>query len=87
MSQPDIIKTILQDGNYSLSLFSAKEIARLRETVFTKAAKDKETLYSIIELKKPRLKSGKNQLRSYCNATDASISVWTDGKQISHYHH
>ena len=43
------------------------------------------TAYIIIELKKPKLKDGKNQLRSYCNATGAPIGVWTNGEQISHY--
>ena len=42
--------------------------------------------YIIIELKKPKLKDGKNQLRSYCNATGAPIGVWTNGEQISYYH-
>ncbi len=42
--------------------------------------------YIIVELKKPKLKDGKNQLRSYCNATGAPIGVWTNGEQISHYH-
>jgi type I restriction enzyme M protein len=44
-----------------------------------------ETPYIIVELKKPKLKDGKNQLRSYCNATGAPIGVWTNGEQISHY--
>lgn len=44
-----------------------------------------DTPYIIIELKKPKLKDGKNQLRSYCNATGAPIGVWTNGEQISHY--
>lgn len=44
-----------------------------------------EAAYVIIELKKPKLKDGKNQLRSYCNATGAPIGVWTNGEQISHY--
>ncbi len=42
--------------------------------------------YIIVELKKPKLKDGKKQLRSYCNATGAPIGVWTNGEQISHYH-
>ena len=50
---------------------------------------DKDRLdaaYVIVELKKPKLKDGKNQLRSYCNATGAPIGVWTNGEKISHYH-
>ena len=48
--------------------------------------KDRPTVeYIIVELKKPKLKDGKEQLRSYCNATGAPIGVWTNGRQISHY--
>ncbi|MBI5914445.1 MAG: N-6 DNA methylase [Bacteroidetes bacterium] len=42
--------------------------------------------YIIVEIKKPRLKDGKEQLKSYCNATGAPIGVWTNGDQISFYH-
>ena len=45
-----------------------------------------DTAYIVVELKKPKLKDGKNQLRSYCNATGAPIGVWTNGEKISHYH-
>ena len=44
-----------------------------------------DTPYTIVEIKKPRLRDGKSQLRSYCNATGAPIGVWTNGEQISHY--
>ncbi|BAQ60371.1 type I restriction-modification enzyme M subunit [Geminocystis sp. NIES-3708] len=47
---------------------------------------DKPTIpYIIIELKAPKLKDGKDQLKSYCNATGAPIAVWTNGDQISFY--
>lgn len=42
--------------------------------------------YIIIELKKPKLKDGKEQLKSYCNATGATMAVWTNGEQITYYH-
>jgi len=49
--------------------------------------KDKTTTpYLIVELKKPKLKDGKEQLKSYCNATGAPIGVWTNGESISYYH-
>ncbi len=49
--------------------------------------KDRPTVeYIIVEIKKPKLQDGKNQLRSYTNATGAPIAVWTNGGQISHYH-
>jgi type I restriction enzyme M protein len=48
--------------------------------------KDRPTVeYIIVETKKPKLLDGKNQLRSYTNATGAPIAVWTNGGQISHY--
>jgi type I restriction enzyme M protein len=152
MIKIDILQSILKDSNYNLSLFSAEEIEALREKVFTKEARGKETpfincvvrdkeiqlkpeevvrqlyatrlieqygypkkrlafeyavtfgrekksadivifdkdrtdtAYIVVELKKPKLKDGKNQLRSYCNATGAPIGVWTNGEKISHYH-
>ena len=43
------------------------------------------TPYIIVEVKKSKLQDGKNQLRSYCNATGAPIGVWTNGEQISYY--
>ncbi len=49
--------------------------------------KDKTTTpYILVELKKPKLKDGKEQLKSYCNATGAPMGVWTNGEQISYYH-
>ena len=152
MLQLDIIKEILKDSNYHLSLFTEDEIEALRIKIFTKTTRGKETpfvkcivrdkeiqlkpeeivrqLYAamlinqydyprkrltfeyavnfarekksadivifdkdrsdtafiIVELKKPKLIDGKNQLRSYCNATGAPIGVWTNGEKISHYH-
>lgn len=41
--------------------------------------------YIIIEVKKPKLKDGKEQLKSYCNATGAPLGVWTNGGSISFY--
>lgn len=152
MIKTDILQSILKDSNYNLSLFSDGEIEALRQKVFIKEARGKETpfincvvrdkeiqlkpeevvrqlyatrlieqygypkkrlafeyavtfgrekksadivifdkdrtdtAYIVVELKKPKLKDGKNQLRSYCNATGAPIGVWTNGEKISHYH-
>ena len=41
--------------------------------------------YIIIEVKKPKLKDGKDQLKSYCNSTGAPIAVWCNGEQIAYY--
>jgi len=45
-----------------------------------------DTPYIIVEVKKPKQKDGKDQLRSYCNATGAPIAVWSNGEKISRYH-
>jgi type I restriction enzyme M protein len=42
--------------------------------------------YILVEVKKPKLKDGKEQLKSYCNATGAPMGVWTNGDSISYYH-
>ena len=61
-----------------------REIKSADIVIFDKDRLD--TSYIIVELKKPKLKDGKDQLRSYCNATGSPIGVWTNGDQISHYH-
>ncbi|WP_114934416.1 N-6 DNA methylase [Haemophilus influenzae] len=51
--------------------------------------RDKDNInsaYIIVELKKPKLKEGKEQLKSYCNATGSPMGVWTNGESISFYH-
>lgn len=49
--------------------------------------KDKTTTpYILVELKKPKLKDGKDQLKSYCNFSGAPMGVWTNGDSISFYH-
>ena len=46
----------------------------------------KDSPYIIVELKKPKLQEGKEQLKSYCNATGSPMGIWTNGNKISHYH-
>ncbi len=46
---------------------------------------DSRAVYIMVELKKPKLKDGKEQLKSYCNATGAPIGVWSNGESISFY--
>ncbi len=38
--------------------------------------------YLIIEVKKPKLKDGKEQLKSYTHATGAPLAMWSDGCQF-----
>jgi type I restriction enzyme M protein len=44
-----------------------------------------DVVYIIIELKKPTLKEGKEQLKSYCNGTGSPMGVWTNGGSIEYY--
>ena len=67
---------------YSVSFGREKKRADI--VIFDKIATTSP--YVIVELKKPKLKDGKEQLKSYCNATGAPIGVWTNGGQISFYH-
>ena len=57
------------------------EVKRADIVIFEKERPTTE--YIIIELKKVKEKEGKEQLRSYCNATGATMSVWTNGSQIT----
>ncbi len=60
-----------------------RQTKRADIVVFDKDRKD--TPYIIIEVKKPKLTDGKEQLKSYCNATGAPLAVWTNGGSLSHY--
>jgi len=42
--------------------------------------------YIVIEVKKPKLKDGKEQLKSYCNSTGATMAIWSNGAQTIYYH-
>ncbi|MDB6023833.1 MAG: Type restriction modification system, Methylase [Verrucomicrobiales bacterium] len=48
--------------------------------------RDRPTVeYIVVELKSTKLKDGKSQLKSYCNATGAPIGIWSNGEQYSFY--
>ena len=42
--------------------------------------------YLIIEVKQPKLKDGKEQLKSYCHATGAPLALWSNGMQSVGWH-
>ncbi|MCL2290193.1 MAG: N-6 DNA methylase [Bacteroidetes bacterium] len=85
------VMTLLDDFAYPASRMEleygvsfGRETKRADIVVFDK---DRQNIpYIIVELKKPKLKDGKEQLKSYCNATGAPIGVWTNGESISYYH-
>ena len=47
---------------------------------------DLSTAYIIAEIKKPKAKDGKDQLKSYCNGTGATMAIWTNGENINFFH-
>lgn len=85
------IQTLLNEYHYPKSLLKlehsihfGREVKSADIVIFDK---DRPTVeYVIIEVKKPKEKDGKEQLRSYCNATGCPIGVWTNGSQITRYH-
>lgn len=57
-----------------------------RADIVVMDAERPDLVYIIVEIKRPQIKDGKEQLKAYCNATGAPIGVWTNGEQISYYH-
>lgn len=84
------VKMLKDDFEYPLerialeySVHIGRERKRADIVIFDK---DKPTYpYIIVEVKKPQLKDGKDQLKSYCNATGSPMGVWTNGNKISFY--
>ncbi len=46
---------------------------------------DKTSVYCVLEIKKHKAKDGKDQLKSYTNATGSPLAVWTNGIEIAYY--
>lgn len=42
--------------------------------------------YIVVEVKQPKYKDGREQLRSYCHATGAPLAVWGNGTQTITWH-
>jgi len=59
--------------------------AKKRADIVILNEKETDAVDIVIEIKKPTLKDGKDQLDSYFHATGAPMGVWTNGEQISHY--
>ena len=85
------LQVLIDDYNYPVdrmeieySVTFGREKKRADIVIFDK--KDTRAVYIMVELKKPKLKDGKEQLKSYCNATGAPIGIWSNGDSISYYH-
>ncbi len=71
----------LIEVEYSVSFGREKKFADI--VILNK--KDKTSVYCVIEIKKHKAKDGKDQLKSYTNATGAPLAVWTNGVEINYY--
>ena len=85
------VYTLVHDYGYSVEqmelerpIHFGREVKRADIVIFEKDHPNVE--YIIVEVKKPKLSEGKEQLKSYCNATGATMGVWSNGQQISFYH-
>lgn len=71
----------LLDVEYSVSFGREKKFADI--VILNKA--DRTSVYCVLEIKKHQAKDGKDQLKSYTNATGAPLAVWTNGVEIDYY--
>lgn len=85
------LKLLIEDYQYPVSRIELESIVtfgrdKKRADIIVFDKQQTTSPYIIVELKKPKLKDGKEQLKSYCNATGAQIGVWSNGQSISFYH-
>ena len=66
---------------YAISFGREKKLADI--IILNK--KDKTSVYCVLEIKKHKAREGKEQLKSYTNATGAPLAVWTNGSAIDYY--
>ncbi len=71
----------LLDVEYTVNFGREKKFADI--VILNKA--DKTSIYCVLEIKKHKAKDGKDQLKSYTNATGAPLAVWTNGIEINYY--
>ena len=56
------ISELLKNTSYDTSMFSDSAIKAIEDNVFLKEVRGKDVPYIIVELKKPKLTDGKEQL-------------------------
>lgn len=69
MTQPDILQTILKDSNYHLDLFTDAEVQVLRQRIFTKTVRGKETPFLICPVRKKEIQLKPEELIRQLYAT------------------
>ena len=85
------IRKLIDDYGYNTAQMSVEHTIKFgRETkradIVIFEPNNPTVEYIIVEVKKPKLKDGKEQLKSYCNATGVTMGIWSNGEKISFYH-
>ncbi len=85
-----MLDKIINEYGYPLDLIEVEYTVTFgREKKFADIVilnkKDKTSVYCVIEIKKHKAKDGKDQLKSYTNATGAPLAIWTNGVEINYY--
>jgi type I restriction enzyme M protein len=85
-----MLDKLINEYKYPVDLLSVEYTVNFgREKKFADIVilnkKDKTGVYCVLEIKKHNAKDGKDQLKSYTNATGAPLAVWTNGVQIDFY--
>lgn len=56
-----------------------------RADIVVRDKDDFNVAYIIVEVKKPKAKDGREQLKSYTHSTGASMAIWTNGTAITYH--
>jgi type I restriction enzyme M protein len=85
-----MLDKLINEYGYSIDLLNVEHTVNFgREkkfadiVIFNKT--DKTSIYCVLEIKKHNAKDGKDQLKSYTNATGAPLAIWTNGTEINYY--
>jgi type I restriction enzyme M protein len=85
-----MLDKLINEYNYPLDLLEVEYtvnfgIQKKYADIIILNKKDKTSVYCVLEIKKHKGKDGKEQLKSYTNATGAPLAVWTNGVEIDYY--
>ena len=85
-----MLDKLINESGYSIDFLNVEHTVNFgREkkfadiVIFNKT--DKTSIYCVLEIKKHNAKDGKDQLKSYTNATGAPLAIWTNGTEINYY--
>ena len=85
-----MLDKLINEYNYPIQRIEVEYVVhfgrekKLADIVILNGA-DNTSPYCILEIKKHKSKDGKEQLKSYTNATGAPLAIWTNGIQIDYY--